>query len=410
MPMLQCEAVPLSLYIHVPFCSVRCAYCDFNTYAGMEGLMPAYAEAVGRELALVAPFFSGEGGPASEPTEVHTVFFGGGTPSLLPPDFIEAILGIVRGKFRMTDRCEVTLEANPGTLGRQDLDRLRRAGVNRLSLGAQSAQPSELRLLDRAHTFDDVASAVEQARRAGFDNLNLDLIYGLPWQALGTWRDTIGRTLDLAPDHLSLYALSLEHGTPLRAWVERGLVASPDPDVAAEMYEWAEWRLAEDGYVQYEISNWARDGGGGSERELPTFACRHNLQYWRNQPYLGIGAGAHGCALGWRYANVLSPRLYIDRLQAGVGGQAPCSPAATDRTALDLSTQMDETLLLGFRLTREGVRPSAFLGRFGQDVEARYGDRLKRLEGDGLIERGPDRLRLTAQGRLLGNRVFQEFV
>ena len=277
--------------------------------------MPSYAAAVQRELALVAPFFSGEQeGSVSDSAEVHSVFFGGGTPSLLVPDLIEAILRVVGSEFRLAHSCEITLEANPGTLGRQDLERLRRAGVNRLSLGAQSAQPSELRLLDRAHTFEDVASAVEQARRAGFDNINLDLIYGLPWQAMESWTDTLDRTLDLAPEHLSLYALSLEHGTPLRAWVERGLVAAPDPDAAAE------------------------------------------------------------------------------------------------RTAIDLPTQMDETMLLGFRLTRAGVQPSAFPGRFGQEVEPRYGQRLRQLERDGLIERREDRLRLTAQGRLLGNRVFREFV
>src|SRR3989337_139102 len=176
------RAVPLSIYIHVPFCTVRCAYCDFNTYAGLEALMPSYAAAVQRELALVAPALSNHQGDAAE---VHTVFFGGGTPSLLPPDLIEAILRAVHRAFRLADSCEITLEANPGTLGRQDLERLRRAGVNRLSLGAQSAQPAELRLLDRAHSFDDVAAAVGQARLAGFDNLNLDLISALPRQPVG---------------------------------------------------------------------------------------------------------------------------------------------------------------------------------------------------------------------------------
>jgi len=405
------RAVPLSIYIHVPFCTVRCAYCDFNTYAGLEALMPSYAAAVQRELALVAPSFSIQReAPDSETAEVHTIFFGGGTPSLMAPEHIEAILGVVRGEFRVADSCEITLEANPGTLGRQDLERLRRAGVNRLSLGAQSAQPAELRLLDRAHTFDDVSAAVEQARRANFDNLNLDLIYGLPWQAFGAWTDTVGRTIDLAPEHLSLYALSLEQGTPLRAWVERGLVAAPDPDAAAEMYEWAGDRLSASGYVQYEISNWAKDGPAVAGSHLPAFACRHNVQYWRNLSYLGIGAGAHGCALGWRYSNVLSPRLFIERIEGGLANPAPCSPAAADRTPIDLSTEMDETMLLGFRMTHEGVQPSQFQARFGQDLEPRYGRRLRQLESDGLIERGPDRLRLSARGRLLGNRVFQAFV
>jgi oxygen-independent coproporphyrinogen-3 oxidase len=196
----------------------------------------------------------------------------------------------------------------------------------------------------------------------------------------------------------------------LRAWVERGLMAAPDPDGAAEMYEWAAERLESEGYVQYEISNWAKDGSPVEEDELPKFACRHNVQYWRNLPYLGIGAGAHGHALGWRYANVLSPGGYIDRIETGSANPAPCSPAVADRMAVDLPTQMDDAMLLGFRLTREGIRPSAFRSRFGQDIEARYGRRLQQLEQDGLIERGPDSLRLSARGRLLGNRVFQAFV
>jgi oxygen-independent coproporphyrinogen-3 oxidase len=408
--MLQSEAVSLSIYIHIPFCTVRCAYCDFNTYAGIESLMPTYAKAVERELAWVSPFFSDDPAKVAGSSEVHTVFFGGGTPSLLPAEWIEGILEGLRAEFDLADPCEVTLEANPGTLGRQDLERLRRAGVNRLSLGAQSAQPAELRMLDRAHTFEDVATAVDQARRAGFDNINLDLIYGLPRQELKSWRDTLHQTLDLGPEHLSLYALSLEHGTPLRAWVDRGLVAAPDPDGAAEMYEWAAERLESEGYVQYEISNWAKDGGPVGEGDLPRFACRHNVQYWRNLPYVGIGAGAHSHALGWRYANVLSPGGYIERIETGSANPAPCSPAVADRTAVDLPTQMDDSMMLGFRLTREGIRPSAFRSRFGQDVEARYGRRLQQLEQDGLIERGPDRVRLSARGRLLGNRVFQAFV
>ncbi|HMK09165.1 MAG TPA: coproporphyrinogen-III oxidase family protein, partial [Anaerolineales bacterium] len=226
--------VPLSIYLHIPFCIHRCAYCDFNTYAGLEAQMPAYVAALQQELRQVGCALSGVAGP---PPEAHTVFFGGGTPSLLPSSSIEAILGTVRTGFRLTEDAEVTLEANPGSIARQDLERLLRAGVNRLSLGAQSAQPADLRLLERGHTFADVVAAVGQARTAGFDNINLDLIYGLPWQAGKGWVDTMRRAIDLRPEHLSLYALSLEHGTPLRAWVERGLVASPDPDLAADMYE-----------------------------------------------------------------------------------------------------------------------------------------------------------------------------
>jgi oxygen-independent coproporphyrinogen-3 oxidase len=227
---------------------------------------------------------------------------------------------------------------------------------------------------------------------------------------MAAWQDTLHQTLALDPDHLSLYALSLEHGTPLRSWVERGLVANPDPDLAAEMYEVAGSRLEQAGYLQYEISNWARGRGDDGDTGLPGYACRHNVQYWRNLPYLGLGAGAHGCALGWRYSNVLSPRAYVARIAAGLASDAPCSPAVAERTPITPPVVMDETMLLGLRLTREGIQRSLFRERFGEDPQVRYGPRLEGLEADGLVERGADILRLTERGRLLGNRVFEAFV
>ena len=403
----------LSLYLHIPFCTVRCAYCSFNTYAGLEDLMPAYVDALCKEVNLVGATIGrlGEGGIALEDRRVHTVFFGGGTPSLLPDGAVREILHHVRSAFSVAGDCEFTLEANPGTLGAAHLQALRKSGVNRLSLGAQSAQPGELRLLDRAHSFEDVVAAVRWARHAGFDNLNLDLIYGLPRQAPAAWSESLERAIELEPEHLSLYALSLEHGTPMRAWVERGLVDSPDQDAAAEMYELAGERLALAGYLQYEISNWARaERSYPSDGDLPDRACRHNVQYWRNLPYLGFGAGAHGCATGWRYSNVLSPRRYVESLGRGGAAELPCSPAVAERTRVEGVTEMDETMLLGFRLTREGIRPDWFQRRFGESPRKRYGKRLFALEADGLIENRPERVRLTTRGRLLGNRVFEAFV
>ncbi len=303
-----------------------------------------------------------------------------GTPSLLPPDLIEAILRAVHRAFRLANSCEITLEANPGTLGRQDLERLRRAGVNRLSLGAQSAQPAELRLLDRAHTFDDVAAAVGQARLAGFDNLNLDLIYGLPWQAM----DGLERH---APSHARPGARIISRSTPCRWNMGRrcgpgssaGLVASPDADRAAEMYEWAGERLAADGYLQYEISNWAKDGPAGAGptcRPSPaaTICSTGAISLtWGSAPGRMVALLAGATPTCSRLGSTLN------EFEGGPANPAPCSPAAADRTAIDLATQMDETMLLGFRLTREGVRPSEFMARFGEDVEPRYGRRLGRL-------------------------------
>lgn len=240
----------LSVYVHHPYCQVRCAYCDFNTYAGLDNLMAPYARALAKEIRQV--------GAAGGRPVAHTIFFGGGTPSLLPLELQAEIFAALRESFQLTPDCEITLEANPGTVSRAYLAGLRELGVNRLSFGVQSSHPHELRLLDRLHLFGDVVQAVTWARKADFDNLNLDLIFAIPQQTLAMWQATLNRALALSPDHISCYALSLEHGTPLRAWVYRGLLPTPDPDLAAEMYEWASETLEKYGYVQYEISNWAR--------------------------------------------------------------------------------------------------------------------------------------------------------
>ena len=419
----------LSLYLHIPFCRFRCAYCDFNTYAGLDGLIPVYGQALAREVRLVGAAAPAEQGP------VHTVFFGGGTPSLMPLAQYGEIFRAIRASFELTDDCEITLEANPGTVDQAYLDGLRALAVNRLSFGVQSSHAWELRLLDRQHSFEDVIAAVGMARAAGFGaagsyGLNLDLIFALPHQTLADWQATLRRALALEPEHLSLYALSLEQGTPLRSWVTSGLLPTPDTDLAAEMYTWASDTLAGHGYQQYEISNWARgDVGsqksevrrvhesGGSDVQLLTsdlqYACRHNLQYWRNRPYLGFGAGAHGCAAGWRYSNVLAPAAYIARLDPAAAGQPrafPFSPATVETTMVTPETAMDETMMLGLRLVREGVGEADFDHRYGQPLEARYSRRLKRLMALGLLERDGQRVRLTNGGRRLGNRVFREFV
>ncbi len=248
-------------------------------------------------------------------------------PSLAPAQF-EQILQTVRDLFDLSDLSdlETSLEANPGTVTLDSLRGLRRAGFNRISFGVQSFDPGELRQLERIHDPFDVLNAVGWARQAGFENLNLDLIYGLPEQSLARWQANVKRAVELAPQHLSLYALTIEHGTPYGRWAARGLLPLPDPDLAADMYEWASDYLEGQGYEQYEISNWARPG----------FQCRHNLQYWRNQPYLGFGAGAHGCANDMRISNVLHIKTYLDRLSPNLplspDTPFPLSPATVTRT------------------------------------------------------------------------------
>jgi oxygen-independent coproporphyrinogen-3 oxidase len=410
-----------SLYLHIPFCTHRCGYCDFNTYAGLEALIPDYVTALCQEII-------GLSARAPSRLEAHTIFFGGGTPSLLPASQVERILGTIGQAFAVQPSAEITLEANPGTLSLEHLRRLRGLGVNRLSLGVQSAHPAELRLLERSHDYPDVIRSVAWARQAGFDNLNLDLIFGLPEQALETWQHTLDLALGFEPEHFSLYALSLEHGTPFGRWAGRGLLSTPDPDLAAEMYEWASERLEAAGYTQYEISNWARTAPDGR-----LLACRHNLQYWRNLPYLGFGAGAHGFAGGVRTANVLSPRSYIDRLRKGEASGAgdlessdntlpdaspqpfPCTPAIQTAQPVDRPAEIAETMMMGLRLVQEGVPARRFAERFGQTLEQVFSPQIDRLQALGLLEWATNdqnelTLRLTRNARLVANQVFVEFI
>ena len=386
----------VSLYIHIPFCIHRCAYCDFNTYAGQESHIPEYVEALNREIEIAARSAAGR-------LKVHTIFFGGGTPSLLQAEQFESILSKVREHYDVLGGAEISLEANPGTVKRDSLKDLHSLGFNRLSLGVQSAHPEELRQLERIHDYFDVINAVKWARQAGFDNLSLDLIFGLPGQSMNRWQATVNLILGLHPDHLSLYALSVEHGTPFEHWARRGLMSVPDPDGAADMYEWAGQKLNETGFEQYEISNWAKRGK----------QCLHNLQYWRNLPYLGFGAGAHGSANGLRVSNVLRIKTYIERVKCDPVNSAhpfPITPATVYQINISKRVEMQETMMTGLRLTREGVSADGFKGRFRIPLREVFGREIDDLTGLNLLEWAGPMLHLTKRGRLLGNQVFMRFV
>jgi len=395
---------PTSLYLHIPFCRHRCGYCDFNTYAGLDNLIPAYTDALIAEAEWLAA-------AAGERLPVHTIFLGGGTPSLLPLEAMRRLLQALHAAYDVAADAEISLEANPGTLSPDYLAGLRAAGFNRISLGVQSASPHELLVLEREHDFSDVVNSVKWARQAGFENLNLDWIFGLPGQSLASWQRNLELAIGLAPEHLSLYALSIEHGTPFKELDTRGLLALPDGDAAAEMYELADSMLGGAGFVQYEISNWAKPGTDGQP-----LACRHNLQYWRNLPYAGLGAGAHGFWAGHRTANVLAPAAYIKRMREAVqaGGaraaQLPRTPATASAEQVDAHREMGETMMMGLRLVREGVSQTGFAERFGSTLEQAYGRSIRALQQRGLLETASGVLRLTQQGRLLGNQVFMEFV
>jgi oxygen-independent coproporphyrinogen-3 oxidase len=389
---------PYSLYLHIPFCRHRCAYCDFNTYAGQDDSIPAYVDALVREIQYV-------GTRNENKVQTHTIFFGGGTPSLLSGPQFSAIMSALRTHFEFTEDLEATIEANPGTVSPEKLTAIRAAGINRISFGVQSANTEELHMLEREHSFFDVIEAVSTARKAGFDNLNLDLIYGLPEQTLKTWKTSVRRIVDLKPEHISAYALTLEHGTPFGRWSAKGLLPLPDPDLAAEMYEYAEEFLATNGYVQYEISNWSKPG----------LECRHNLQYWRSLPYLAFGAGAHGYANGYRYSNALRIKTYIDRLErVDAKLEFPLSPATVNQHRQSRRDDMSEYMMTNLRLTRDGVAGTNFHSRFDAnlyDVYSQEIDELLRME---LLEKktsgSTEVLRLTRRGRLLGNQVFMRFI
>lgn len=390
------EKYPYSVYLHIPFCVHRCGYCDFNTYAGLENLIPPYVDALIEEIRQVAA-------SSIDKLPVHTIFFGGGTPSLLPIEAVKKILDELHTGYAIEKDTEITLEANPGTLALEKLIGLRQVGVNRLSFGVQSANPEQLRLLERQHDFQDVNQAVKWARQADFNNLNLDWIYGLPGQSLESWQQNIELALGLAPEHLSLYALSIEHGTPFKEMSTRGLLPMLDPDLAADMYEWASERLVQAGYQQYEISNWAKPG-----RE-----CKHNLQYWRTLPYIGLGAGAHGFVGGYRTSNVLAPAAYIQRFKRDGKLGFPRTSATATIEKIDDKRAMGEMMMMGLRLTQEGVTGNSFASRFGQDLHEVYASQINKMHTFGLLEslNGDQKaIRLTKRGRLLGNQVFVEFI
>lgn len=402
--MLPNPPPPFGLYLHIPWCPTRCIYCDFNTYIdGEAGLKQAYHRALLREIR--------EAGAALGRPPLATIFIGGGTPTTLSPGELLDLVEAVRAAFDLSDQAEITTEANPGSLSVAYLRAIRQGGINRLSLGVQSFDEAELAFLSRLHDADTARRAVEQARAAGFDNVNLDLIFNLPQQSPGQWAFTLQEALYLEPDHLSIYSLIVEPGTPLYRQVSAGQVPHPDDDVAAEMYAHTIATLDAAGYAQYEISNWARHRGEASW-QTPALASAHNLIYWRNQPYLGLGAGAYGTINGQRAMNVKRPQEYIRRIEQGHGLGAAWEEKS--REPISPETAMAEHMLLGLRLTREGVGAAEFKARFGLPLADHFQEAIAFGLARELLEwinppLGP-RLRLTYQGRFLANQVVMQFV
>lgn len=381
---------PYSAYIHIPFCRHICTYCAFNTYAGLDALIPSYVEALCAEIAYV--------GSAQPGIQLHSVFWGGGTPSMIPAMGIAQVHAALRTYFILTDDAEITLEANPNDLTSHYAQELFAAGVNRLSVGVQSANERELRLYERQHDHSMTVAAVEQARAAGFENISLDLIFGNPDQTMEEWERTLRAALDLAPAHISLYGLEVKGGTELKRRVLRGEVTIPSDDLSADMYEMAKLRLGQAGFKHYEISNWAR----------PNFESRHNRQYWRNQPYLGFGAGAHGYADGYRTIVVRSPQRYVELARSAMRPAFPRSPATSKCVRVSSEDEMSETIMLGLRLVEEGINRRDFQQRFGADIVTLRHAEIERLTRLRLIEVDEERVRLTPSAHLISNRVIAE--
>lgn len=394
----------LGLYLHIPFCEKKCPYCDFNTYAGLDAQHQETVDALCRELEQW-----------SEPLQqrpLHSIFIGGGTPTVLTANQLEQLLTTVQRSFRLDTACEITSEANPGAVDRDKFAALRSLGVNRLSLGVQSFQPDELRFLGRIHDVDDVFRAVDGARAVGFDNINLDFMFGLPHQSVASWQATLEQALALAPDHLSLYSLIVEPNTPLHHWVATGQVDTPDDDLAADHYELAMSALSAAGYWQYEVSNWARRQSVEPDSLMPALASRHNLLYWRNAEYLGIGPGAHshirqrradGEWIGRRWANRKSVPGYVKRMRQG-------HSVEDFHEEVSGALAMGETMMLGLRLLDEGVAFNRFGALHGSDLRTVFAAEIAGLQEKGLLRQDEERVRLTQFGLMLGNQVFSRFV
>ena len=383
----------MAVYVHIPFCTVKCGYCDFNAYAGMDAVKPAYREAAVREVESWRGLLRSR--------RVTSVAFGGGTPGEVPAGDIAAILDAIRtAAGEVDDDAEVGLEANPGTTRLPQLRGLRAAGVNRVSFGVQSFDAANLLFLDRIHSPEAAAACVAVARGAGFANVGLDLIYGLPGQSPDAWAQDLARAVSLEPDHVSCYALTVEEGTPLARRVGRGEITPLEPDAVADMYEDAEDRLGAAGYVHYELSNWAKPGCESG----------HNRVYWTGGDYLGLGAGAHGFVDGVRYENAAHPRAYVERLgrdgltPSAVGEGTVVGPAVADSYRPTERVAMFDWLETSLRLV-EGFDPAGFAARFGVDIAAVVSTPLRECAASGVLDWQPGRIALTRRGRQLHSAV-----
>lgn len=390
--------MPAGVYLHIPFCKSRCSYCDFATDVFRDsGSVDRYVDALCREIRSEPPAFAGgqfiddsvgsANWPAADATgsDIDTIYFGGGTPSLLEPEQIKRILNAVTSLFSVDESAEITMEMNPATVTPEKLDAYKKLGINRASFGVQTFNDRDLKLLARGHDANDARQTYRMLREAGFDNISFDLIAGLPGQTLEDWSQNLDEAMAMEPEHLSLYLLEIHESTPLAEQVRSGRRTPIEDERAAEMYELMLDRLAAAGYEQYEISNFSKPG----------FESQHNTKYWRLEPVFGFGVSAHSFDGSERYANERDTAKYVELIER-------TGSAETFRETIDLAS---EFAILGLRLN-EGIVLGDYESRFGIDISKRVAGLLE----NGLVEMSTDRVRLTRKGMLFSNEVFGEFV
>ncbi|WP_455662584.1 radical SAM family heme chaperone HemW [Pradoshia sp.] len=371
-----------SIYVHIPFCTQICHYCDFNKFFIQNQPVDEYLQALGKEMSLYN----------LNKKEMKTVFIGGGTPTALDAAQMERLLASIRENISLANDYEFTIEANPGDLTKEKLAVMKEAGVNRLSLGVQTFNEELLKKIGRAHTAEGVYRNVELAREAGFENISIDLIYSLPGQTIEDLKDTINRALELELPHFSAYSLIIEPKTVFYIMLNKGKLSLPSEDTEAYMYEYVMERMEKAGYHQYEISNFGKKG----------YESKHNLVYWNNEEYYGFGAGAHGYVDGVRYHNHGPLKKYMNAIGAG-------EKPIIDQSAVTTKEKMEEEMFLGLRKT-DGVSLREFKRRFGVEMDEVFGKVISNLIAKKLLVNDDGKIKLTHQGKLIGNEVFQDFL
>ncbi len=374
----------IGLYVHIPYCRQKCSYCDFNSYASMEGTVPEYFNALNNEISSYSDMLQG--------FTVKTVFMGGGTPSYVDSKYIHQLMSSLNRHMNIEGDAEISIETNPGTLTEKKLSVYREAGINRLSIGLQAWQNSLLKYLGRIHNIEDFITNYKLALKAGFNNINVDLIFGIPGQSIKDWTDTIDNISQLDITHLSCYSLKIEEGTPFGLQLEKGKLKAVEDELDREMYWLAIEKLRNNGFKQYEISNFAREG----------YECRHNLVYWNAEEYVGFGAGAHSYFNKKRFNNVGDIHRYSSLINNN-------ESTIENVQAIDEQDSMSEYMILRLRLV-EGVLSKDFEQRFGVALSTKYSKQIERLVSSGLADFNGNKLRLTQKGLDLANQAFVEFI